>query len=72
MTGPERAATPLRRHIWQLAIVASCALGALGLVFSWTLDRTREASHRVAQTQFARRALGAYILELVNAGYVGL
>jgi PAS domain S-box-containing protein len=50
-----------------LAILACCLLGALGLVFSWTVERTREAADRVEHTQDARRALGLYTRELVNA-----
>jgi len=67
MTSRRLADTSLHWRIWQLAIVASFALVALGLVFSWTLERSREAFLQVEHTQDARRALGFYIRQLVNA-----
>ncbi|MGB8842888.1 MAG: PAS domain S-box protein [Aliidongia sp.] len=67
MTRPHLTQTSLRWRVWRLAIIASCALAALGAVFSWTLERRGAASDRVEQTQDARRALGFYIRQLVNA-----
>jgi len=59
--------TTIRSGIWQLAILACCTLVALGVVLTWTLERTREANGQVAHTQLVRSQLAAYTRELVAA-----
>ncbi len=59
--------TTIRSRIWRLAILACCALLALGLTLDWTLERTREANDPVQHTLAVRKALADYTRELVSA-----
>ncbi len=61
------ADTSIRSCIWQLAILACCALLALGLILAWTLERSAEANDRVQHTLAVRKALADYTRELVSA-----
>jgi PAS domain S-box-containing protein len=54
-------------RIWQLAILACCALLALGLILAWTVERTHESGARVQHTLDVRKALADYTRELVAA-----
>ncbi len=58
---------PIRTRIWQLAILACCALVVIIPVLAWTLARTHAANLRIKHTEQVRGEMAAYVRELIDA-----